>query len=181
MMKKVCLFILSMVILSVHVSAGTENSLPQIFSELNYALTVDWDQKDPAFYEQQVKKFSSQLAKMQEEGLTNQQLVDYAIAQIKDERSARDARTAFTLIQINKMSPMEARQTVQDLMKQSYGRGASWNADGGGAVDAIVAIATLALIAYAVVYIVQRTCISRCEKDCTLLGGCSSECRSECK
>ena len=178
MLRKLSLVMLSFILLSVQVNAGTNNSLAQAVEELNYSLSVEWDQKDQNFYDQKMKAFSDTVSKLQENGLTNQQLVDQVVSQIKDKNLAKDAETTFNMIQINKMGAIEAQNAIHGLLGKSYNRGASWN---GEAADALITLAFLGVVALAIVYGLQVTCKSRCQKSCTILGtSCTEDCGIRC-
>lgn len=179
MLKKISIMMLSFILLSVQANAGTNNSLSQAIEELNYSLTVEWDQKDQKFYDKKMKDFASTIAELQESGLTNQQLVDHVIAQIKNKNLAKDVETTFNMIQLNKMSPLEARNTMKELMDHSYNQGASWT---GGVAEGIVVVAFLGAVAFAIVYGLNVSCVKRCEKDCSILGNnCTEDCGVQCK
>lgn len=129
MFKKLITMMLVVSVFTVNAHAVTNNGLKAAFDELNYALTVEWDQKDKAFYTEQMKNFTSTLRELQSKGLTNNQLVDFVKSEVKNEKVARDLETAFSMIQINKMSSEEASKYMVETMKKSYSAGASWNGD----------------------------------------------------
>ncbi|MBA2403484.1 MAG: hypothetical protein H0V66_01825 [Bdellovibrionales bacterium] len=178
MLKKFSLMMLSFVLLTVQANAGTNNSLALAIEELNYSLTVEWDQKDQTYYNTKMKAFATTIADLQAKGLTNQQLVEHVVSTVKNESLAKDVQTTLNMIQINKMSPIEAQKAVKELMDQSYNHGASWS---GGAAEAIVAVAFIAIVAYAIVWGIGASCVSRCEKDCSILGNsCTEDCGVRC-
>lgn len=129
MFKKFITLMMVVAIFTVSAHANTQNGLKAAFDEMNYALTVEWDQKDQSFYEGQLKKFTATVRELQKQGLTNNQMIDFAKSQVKDDRVAKDLETAFTMITINKMSSEEASKYMMDSMKRSYSNGASWNGD----------------------------------------------------
>lgn len=176
MLRRLTFVILSLAIMMTQAMAVTSNGISEAFSELNYALTVDWDQKDQAAYQKHLEKFTQSITTLQAAGVTNQELMDHTISQIKDTKLANDVRTAFTLIQINKMSATEAQKTMKDLIGKTYNRGASWNSEAG---EVIIAVAILGAIAYAIFYGVNAVCVNRCERECGLLT-CYNECRETC-
>lgn len=116
-------------IFTVQAHASSQNGLKAAFDEMNYALTVEWDQKDQSFYESQLKKFTATVRELQKSGLTNAQMIDFAKSQVKDAKVAKDLETAFSMITINKMSSEEASKYMMESMKRSYANGASWNGD----------------------------------------------------
>lgn len=129
MLKKLVTLVLALSIFSVHAHATTQNGLKAAFDELNYSLSVEWDQKDKDFYTTQMKNFSATIRDLQAKGLTNSQLVDFVKTEVKDQRVARDLETAFNMISINKMSSEDASKYMVETMKRSYTQGASWNGD----------------------------------------------------
>ena len=129
MFKKLITLMMVVAIFTVQVHASTQNGLKAAFDEMNYSLTVEWDQKNKSFYDAQMKKFMGQVRELQKQGLTNAQMVEFAKSQIKDQKVAKDLETAFSMITINKMSSEEASQYMIESMKRAYSNGASWNGD----------------------------------------------------
>jgi hypothetical protein len=129
MFKKLIALMMVLSIFTVQAQASTHDGLKAAFDELNYALTVEWDQKDKDFHADQMKKFTASLRDLQSKGLTNAQLVDFAKSQVKNAQVAKDLETALNMIQINKMAPAEANKYILDTMKKSYSAGASWNGE----------------------------------------------------
>ena len=148
MFKKLFAFSLMICLFTVQANAVAENGLKAAFDELNYALTVVWDQKDQSFYDKEVQKFNSKVVALQAQGMSNQELMNFALENVKDAKIQKDLQTAFTMITINRMSPSEARNYVSETLKKSYSRGASW---GGevlvGVVVFVIIIAVAAIIA----------------------------------
>ena len=129
--------------------ANSNSGLKSAFDELNYSLTVEWNQKDKSFYDAQMKKFNSTLKELQSRGLTNAQLIEFVKSEVKDAKVARDMETAFTMIQLQKMNASQAASYMTETMKKSYSVGASWNGDavvyiGLGVLLVVVALAVAA-------------------------------------
>lgn len=147
MFKKIIRLMLVVSIFTVQAHATTQNGLKAAYDEMNYALTVEWDQKDQSFYEAQLKKFSAVVRDLQKTGMTNAQMIDFAKSEIKDAKVAQDLDTAFSMITTSKMSNEEALEYIISSMKHSYSSGASW--DGkfdvvyGSVVVIVIAIALL--------------------------------------
>lgn len=127
MLKKFFMSFVAFALVTVQAQAATHNSLKAAFDELNYSLSIEWDQKDRAFYDAQMKEFQARIGALQAQGLTNTELVEFAKSQVKNEAMARDIDTTFSMIQINRMSVTEANTLVRDLVRNSYSTGASWN------------------------------------------------------
>lgn len=148
MFKKLTAFAMIFCFLIVNAHATTNNGLKAAFDELNYALTVEWDQKDQEFYKSQMEKFNSTLNSLQKSGMSNQEMIDFTLSQLKDENMKKDLKTALMMVQINQMNQKEAQKYVTDVMNNSYSRGASW---GGeiivGAIVLVLIVAVAAIVA----------------------------------
>lgn len=129
MFKKLLTLVMVFALFTVQAMAATQNGLKTAFDELNYSLTVEWDQKDTKFYDAQMKKFNETIRDLQAKGLTNAQLIEFAKSEVKDARVAKDLETAFNMISIQKMTGAEASKYMMETMKRSYSSGASWNGD----------------------------------------------------
>jgi hypothetical protein len=129
MFKKLITLMMVVSIFTVQAHATTQNGLKAAFDEMNYSLTVEWDQKDQGFYEGQLKKFTSVVRDLQKKGMTNAQMIDFAKSEVKDAKVAKDLETAFSMITVNKMSSEDASKYMMDSMKRAYSNGASWNGD----------------------------------------------------
>lgn len=182
MFKKLFAFSLIFCFLVVNANAATHNNLKAAFDELNYALSVDWDQKDQDFYKSQMEKFNTTLASLQAQGMTNQEMIDFTLSQLKNENMRKDLQTALTMVQINKMDPKEAQRYVTDVMNKSYSRGASW---GGevivGAVVLVLIVAVALIVAGKARVNDNEGCyeVYTCDDYCT--GGfCYEDCYYEC-
>ena len=128
MLKKIMTLILVISIFSVETQASAQQGLKVAFDELSYSLTVE-NPSDKEARNYHMKKFISSIRELQAKGLTSAQLLDFAKSEVKDQRVARDLETAFTMIQINKMSTEEANQYIVETMKKSYSAGASFNGE----------------------------------------------------
>lgn len=182
MLKKLFAFSLITCLFVVQAHATTHNGLKAAFDDLNYALSVEWDQQDRSFYDAQMEKFKSTLSSLQGQGLSNQELVDFTLSQVKNEKLAKDLETAFTMISINKMSQSEAQRYVTEVMNRSYNQGASWN--GGAVVGVLVAVilVAVALIVAGKARVNENEgCyeVYTCEDYCTA-GWCYEDCYYEC-
>lgn len=136
-------------IFTVEAYAASNEGLKAAFNELNYSLTVEWNQKDKDFYTAQMKKFSSAVRDLQAKGLTNQQLIDFISSEVKDQKVAKDMQTALTMISLNRMTSSEAAQYMSEMMKKSYSKGASWSGDAGLVIVAVVVVAVIVAVAVA--------------------------------
>ena len=129
MLKKLITLMMVFAITTTSAFANSHAGLKTAFDELNYSLTVEWNQKDKAFYDAQMKKFNATLKELQAKGLTNAELIAFVKSEVKDAKVAKDMETAFTMIQLQKMNASQAANSMTETMKRSYSVGASWNGD----------------------------------------------------
>lgn len=113
------------------------SELAQSFDELNYKLNVEWNQKDAAFFDQSMEEFQSQIAGLQDKGLSSTDLTQYTMSKIKDEKSKQDVQKMVEIINTNNMSSEEARAFAVRHLNNTYAHGASWS---GGRVALRVAL-----------------------------------------
>ncbi len=135
-----CLFV-------VQVSAGTNNSLKAAFDEFNYAVTVEWDQKDQTVYNDAVNKFQKKIEVLQKSGLSNEDLIKFAKERVLDKKLSKDLDTFLKTVEVNKMNSSDARKYVLNNMNSTVAKGASWTSD--GVIIGIVAIALILVIVVA--------------------------------
>lgn len=165
MCKKFFVSVIAFCLLTAQSFAVTNNGLKAAFDQLNYALTVEWDQTDRAFYNQQMEKFASAL---RDSGVSQKEIVEFAVSQVKDEKIARDLRTAFTMVKINQMGQKEAQNYVVETLNKSYAQGASWN--GGAAIGGILLVVIVVAVALLV------TGDARVEDGCYQVWTCDDYC-----
>lgn len=183
MFMKFFSFVLIFATLSSHAVAGTHKGIKAAFDELHYSLSVEWDQKDQGFFNQKSESFTKDLIALQKSGISNQELMNEILIEIKDKRIARDIEATFSLMSLNALSPEEANRQVKSILEKSYQTGASWN--GGSVLFGMVL--TIALIA--VVGIVYQEQLKKEGERCYMawkcndycgLTGCQQVCGEEC-
>lgn len=131
------------------VSAQTlKQEMNKSFDELNYKLNVEWDQKDQKVFDQAVKSFEKEIAALQAQGATNQDLVQHAMEKIKDKQVQKDMAELQKIIKENQMTDAEARAFVIQKLGSTYSHGASWSGSRMG-VHAAVLIGAIILIVIA--------------------------------
>ncbi len=180
MFKKFFLLMVAFSILTVQANAATHNNLKAAFDDLNYSLSVEWDQSDKAFYNAKMDNFANTIKELQAEGLTNQELVDFTLSQVKDQKLAQDLKTAFTMVVINKMSPSEAHAYITDVMSRSYSTGASWAGEVIlGAIGLVIFVALAAIVVGSAK--IEDGCykVRTCDQAC-IGNSCVEECDYRC-
>lgn len=128
MLKKLIAISLVFTFLNVHAAAPVSNlkALASAYDKLNFALTVEWDQKDKDFYSANMKQFKKTLVKLRQEGLNNVDLVKFAQTKIKNKQAAKEIETLFNVVEINKLSDTEAREFILNTVEQNRTNGSNW-------------------------------------------------------
>lgn len=147
MFKKLLTLVVAVSFLATAAQANTNNGLKTAFDELNYSLSVEWNQKDMNFKQAQVQKFSESVKAL---GLNNQDITNFALSQVKDAQSKKDLAQALSVA--SKMSPEQAADYVVSVANKAYNVGSSWN--GAGSVFYTVLIVLLLLGAVGGGYVV---------------------------
>lgn len=146
MFKKFMAIFMIMSMFTAQANASVNQGLKTIFDELNYSLNVEWDQKDKSFYDKQMKSFGEKLNKLQANGLSNRDLIEFAKSEVKDEKIAQNIEAALNLVQINKMKPEEARKFALQTVSKSYATGANYSSSGAAMVAVVLAVALVAVV-----------------------------------
>lgn len=175
-MKRIFGFLTAFSFICVQATAGTTEGLKTAFEELNYNLSVEWDQKDQNFYDQEMKKFASELKSLKAQGLTNTEIVAFVKSEMKNEKVAKDLETAFSMIQVNQMTLDEASSYMIESLKMARSTGANWSASTHLAFSAVFSVLVLAAIIVAPVPTHARYCVDYLQ--CDAYGGnCYYVCR----
>ena len=125
------------------------NELKAAFDRLNFAVEVQWDQKDKMFYNAKVNEFKKTVEKLQEQGLTNEELIEFVKRNIKDKNVAQDVDKLFETIKTSSMSKAEARKFIIEYVGKNYAQGASWMGSASATILLVGLLIVLAVIATA--------------------------------
>ena len=145
--KSLALFIL---VLSFQTMASAPiNELKAAFDRFNFAIEVEWDQKDKTFYNSKVNEFKSEIERLQKAGMTNAELIEFIKRNIKDKNIAADVDDLFETIKTSEMTQTEARKFIIDYVGKNYAEGASWLTSTSGAIILVGLLIVLAVVATA--------------------------------
>jgi autotransporter adhesin len=126
-MKSFITLFLAFSLFSTQAMATTNAGLKDAFNELDYALSVEWDQQDEAFHRAQTDLFIDRIVELQAAGLTNAEMMNFTISQVKNNRVAADLTTLFDLVNANKLSENQVLEMIQTMRKDSQTQGANWS------------------------------------------------------
>ncbi len=107
--------------------AGSHDGLKAAFDEFNYAVTVEWDQKDASVYSEHMNVLKDRIIELQEQGLTNQELINFGISNVSDAKLKVEARQVLNLIASEELTESESLTLLNSIQKSFYSKGASWS------------------------------------------------------
>lgn len=131
--------------MNVFASTGAISDLSTAMDDYQYAMTVEWDQKDQAFKAKQLESLSGKMGELFKEGLTSQDVEVLINNRFKNSQVAQAAKVKLALMG-NSLTPANVVDILKDSSSDIYSNGASWNGNTqifvwGGVIVAIVAIA----------------------------------------
>ncbi len=168
-MKKLLSFLL-VLCFSLNVMAGSTAGLERAMDEYQFALTVEWDQKDQKIFQAKTDAFFAEMAKlMSEQGLTQAEVV--AVAEKKMHNKVQLEALKLKLALAGKaVNSAELAKILQDSAKDMYSAGASWNGD---AVEVLGVIALVAIVGYAIWFSSTHECVAWDERwECSSSSTC---------
>ena len=127
MFLKILTFVLACSIFSASAMSNTKHGLKTAFDEFNYAITVEWDQKDPAFLEARKLELMQSISALEAEGMTRLELIEFAKSQLKDAALIKNLDSVLEAISLNKMTTEEAQNFMIRAIGNSQSQGANWN------------------------------------------------------
>lgn len=134
--------VLALSLFTMSAMATTQDGLKTAYDEFNWAVTVEWDQKDPAFYEAKKLEFTRAIGALEAEGMTRKELIAFTKSQIKDASVLKDLNTALEAVSTNTMTSAQAQEFM--LKSINSAQGASW--DGSVIIFTPVGFVVLVLI-----------------------------------
>jgi hypothetical protein len=139
-------------------ASGTVQELERALDEYQYALTVEWDQKDASFMEAKTEEFHQAVAVLMDQGLTEKEVMSLMSQKIKNSKDLEAMTLKIKLLTKKATSPSEMAKIVSDNAKSLYTTGASWD----GYVFASIAggIGFIALMVFLSVRSSKRTCVA---------------------
>jgi hypothetical protein len=142
MKKLVALVLLLCLSLNTFAASGSIQELSNAIDDYQYAMSVEWDQKDQAFKEKQVKMLQEKMQELMGQGLSEAEVMQF----LEEKMGSKVNLAAMKL----KISMMKETSSAKEMMKmllndpaQFYTKGASWN----GSIfqsDVIIVVAIIA-------------------------------------
>lgn len=130
--------------MNVFASSGALSELSLAMDEYQFAMTVEWDQKDQAFKAKQLEALSAKMGDLFKKGLTSEDVNVLIESRFKNSQVAKAAKLKLSLMG-NNITPANVVDILKDNSSEIYSNGASWNGNAqifvwGGVLVAIIAI-----------------------------------------
>lgn len=119
-------------------SRAIADELNRTFDSLNYKLNVEWNQKDAKFFDATIADFEKEIAALQKDGLTTDELLKHTQDKIKDKQIQNDIIELSKVISDSQMTDAEARAFTVSKLNSTYSHGASWSGSRVGVHTAIL-------------------------------------------
>ncbi len=155
-MKLISLLVALCFSLNVFAGTGTIQQFEKALDDYHYAMSVEWDQKDAAFFDKKSNEFfKSMQTLMSESGLTQSQVLSVMEKKIKN-------KTQFEALKLKLSLMSQARSTedlaglVRESSSELYSSGASWN--GNVMVPVYIAVGAIAALGFAMWYSATHGC-----------------------
>jgi hypothetical protein len=126
-------------------TSAMAKALEKTFTEMNYSLNVEWDQKDQVYFNNTVDGFEQQVKDLQDQGLTNKELIEFTLAKVKDKQTQKDIAEISKVISESNMTPDQARDFALEKLSSTQSQGASWSGSRMG-IKLVVILALIIII-----------------------------------
>lgn len=144
--------------LNVLASTGTIKELERSMDDFHYALSVEWDQKDQAFYDAQTKKFFEKMNDLiVNGGLSQEEILRLVEAKSKNKNAIEALKLKLSLLPKN-LSTQELANIVKENAKDFYSEGASWN--GEVVFSVVLGIVIIGVLAYSIYWDATHECVA---------------------
>lgn len=143
MFTRLCMISFCLVLTVSQCFAGSQNGLRDAVDEFLYSMEVEGAALDPALKLEAAKKLNVALLSLQESGMSNEELINLTISQIKNQSVANDMKEVLNTINAQNLSALDARDMVKDALSHTSSQGANWT---GNSVMPFLAIGVMVLI-----------------------------------
>jgi hypothetical protein len=139
-------------------ASGTVQELERALDEYQYALTIEWDQKDSTFMTEKTEAFYKTLAALMDKGLTQTEIMDLVAKKSSHPKELEALTLKMKMLAETSSSSAELAQVITENSKNFYATGASW--EGYYYATAGIFVVVAALVGYSIWFESQRTCVA---------------------
>lgn len=142
---------------NVMASTGTIQELEASLNDYQYSLSVEWDQKDQAFYDAKTQEFFAKIEKLiKEDGLTQEQLLSFAAMKINNKALVNAIKLKASLLK--NATAEDLASMISESSKDMYSKGASWN--GEIIIPVVGVLVAVAFVGYTVWWEAHHECVA---------------------
>lgn len=149
-MKTLMTFMLSMMILCQSALASNSENFEQMLKELEYSLTVEWDQKDKKYYEQAMERFYREMSELQKRGLSNREMLSVIERTSLNTKVVSEMKHLIGQLDVEKLSLEETKNLVMKAFREGQAKGGNWMMS-----DVVILASFFAIVGVAVLLIVD--------------------------
>ncbi len=128
--------------MNVLAASGTVSEFEKSLDNLQYSLTVEWDQKNQDVYEKVSQKFFDEMEHMMaNQQLTQEQIISVLEKKVANKKALEAIKLKLSLM--GKVNESQLAEVLKESSKEMYTQGASWNGD--VVTPIIIGVAVLAI------------------------------------
>ncbi len=174
-MKKLLSIVLALTFTcNVFAASTATQELEKSLDNYQYAMQVEWDQKDQKFADAQTEKFLAEMGKLiKEKGLKQEEIMAIAEKKIANKQTVEAMKLKLALAG-NVRNSAELAAVLKDVSKDMYSRGASWNGD--VLLSAGLVVLVVAVVGYAIWFSANHECVEWSERwECDTYTDCGTD------
>lgn len=144
------LFVFVLCLMTTTVFANTKQELQSAFNELNYDLTVEWDQKDKKVLSEKLEVFQNVISGLKQKGSTNEEIREVLKGMINNPKLLKSLELQASLNMLN--DDKSLAEFVWKNRQDMTAQGASWN----GSVQYIIGASIAVVVIAALIIVISR-------------------------
>lgn len=113
-------------------SAQVSSSIEEVFQKFQYAMAVEWDQRDEAFKQNAEKDLVKGLLALIETGVTLEQIQSYMQKTLLSEQAQQHYQRLVDAMRGQNLSQEEITAKTMEFVTKNNFQGLSFNGEGGG-------------------------------------------------
>lgn len=157
-MRLISAFLCLCITFNVIAASSSARELENALDEYQYALTIEWDQKDSSFMTKKTETFYNTLSVLMENGLTQNEIMELVYKKTSHAKVIETLTLKMKLLAETSNSSFELAQVITENSQSFYATGASWEGYHYATTGIIVVVA--ALVGYSIWFDSQRTCVA---------------------
>lgn len=147
---------------NVMAASGTVQELERAVDEYQYALTVEWDQKDSTFMTAKSETFFAKISDLMDQGLTKNEVMNLVAKKTKNPKDLEALKLKMELLATGANTSDELARAISQDSKNLYATGASWEGKYTAISVGFVVILGAAL-AYSIWFENNKVCVDKTE------------------